>query len=609
MSAPGSPDPARQEREALLAAYWAETEHVLRQRLDLTIALFLVFVGTSVILEHRYHPERGPAIRAIYVAEMLLCLVAATAARVPSIRLWPGAIAAVLMSALGLLMTSYSIVVGIQVERIATAQVCLLSGLVVLMPWAWRAQLVVSVASLGGLVLASYFLPIDEEFTYASLALLTGATTSVCGAFFLDRYRLDAFVRSTLQQEEAEIAAALVYVGETLNAHLDQPDMLERVNGLAVQTIGCDWSSTFEWDERRQAYHLSANVGSHADVRAELMHLEFPRDSLPLFDALRPGEVLEMPDVTRQSLVPVDLQRRLEVASALYVLICRRDEVIGVLVNGYRKRTGAFTRKQRRLAVGIAHATAIALENARLIAGLQEASRLKSEFVSTMSHELRTPLNVITGYADLLVEGAFGPLSGQQQDSLGRVRRSAIELFDLVNATLDLGRLESGREPVLLAPLDVAALFAELAREVETLVPATVALAWRTEPACEAVLSDRVKVKTILKNLVGNALKFTPKGSVEVSAAYTGGALALTVRDTGIGMAPAEVPVIFEMFRQIDGSPTRRYGGVGLGLHIVKRLVVLLGGTISVTSEPGAGSTFTVTVPAAPAEERRATGT
>jgi signal transduction histidine kinase len=398
-------------------------------------------------------------------------------------------------------------------------------------------------------------------------------------------------------------------VTETLSARLGSDDLLEQVNRLTKDATGCDWSSTFLYDEARGVYRLAANVGSSPAVRTLLQQLEFPPDSMPLLRSFRAGTLIEITSPEGQQLAPPEILRRAENASALYAPIGRGEQIVGVLLSGYRAREGAFTEKQRRLTLGIAHALAVALENARLIETLQSASRLKSDFVATMSHELRTPLNVIMGYSEMLAEDVYTPGTDAWRSTLNRIQRASVELMELISATLDMGRLEAGREAVTLAPVSLVRMLDEVAREVEPLVPAGVRFVCTNAFGDDLVTTDGAKVKTIVKNLVGNALKFTTHGTVEVSARGDGDFVVVAVRDTGIGIAPEHLPVIFDMFRQVDGSTTRRYGGVGLGLHIVKRLVTLLGATVDVESTVGVGSTFVVSLRAARATTTRATGT
>jgi signal transduction histidine kinase len=430
------------------------------------------------------------------------------------------------------------------------------------------------------------------------------AGTSVLIAHVFERSRLDrvdaeaALASSKADaEEEAQVASVLVRIGETLGAKLGRPDMLKDVSALARDALGCDWTSTFIWDDQHRTLRFAANTGSRPEIVEALRDIAWTVGSMPLVGTVRPGTLLEIPDATNQTLVPLEFMRRMETSSVLFAPITAGGTVLGTQLYGYVTRTGGFTPRQRRLALGIAHSTAIALDNARLIDRLQAASRLKTEFVATMSHELRTPLNVITGYTDMLLEGAVGEVPPAQREMLGRIQQSSVELFDLVTATLDVGRLEAGRESVDRAPVDLRALVSELGREVAPLVADGVTLHWDLDVGMPLLL-DRTKVKTILKNLVGNALKFTRVGTVTVAATWRADQLTLAVRDTGVGIAAESLPVIFEMFRQVDGSDSRRFGGVGLGLHIVQRLVTLLGGTVDVSSRVGLGSTFTVRVPA-----------
>ncbi len=399
-----------------------------------------------------------------------------------------------------------------------------------------------------------------------------------------------------LAEEAAQTAAALVEVGQTLSAHLGQPDMLERVTALAASALGCDWSATFAWDDACGTLTLVASAGMRADLHATLAAGPLPGDGFGLRDVVRPGALVELADLRSAASVP-PLLRRLDAASVLYVPIGLGGTVMGVQVHGYRARTGAFATRQRRLATGVADATAIAVANAGLIRDLQASSRLKSEFVATMSHELRTPLNIIVGYSDMLAEGVVGTLTREQLDMVARVQRAGVELLDLVNATLDMGRLEAGRDTVVREEVDLDAVMRQLDIELGPLVARGVTLRWQNLLGDVPLVTDKTKLKTIVKNLVGNALKFTTAGSVDVLAHWEGERLAFEVRDTGIGIPADSLPVIFEMFRQADGSSTRTFGGVGLGLHIVRRLVELLGGQVAVESTVGVGSTFVVSWP------------
>jgi signal transduction histidine kinase len=216
-----------------------------------------------------------------------------------------------------------------------------------------------------------------------------------------------------------------------------------------------------------------------------------------------------------------------------------------------------------------------------------------------MSHELRTPLNVILGFAEMAQDEGLDP--EERGRLLARIEGSGWELLRLIEDTLAMGRIEAGRDRVELAPVEASALWERLGRECTALPqkPA-VALEWQALTGDATFVTDPRKLTIMVRNLVHNALKFTEVGWVRVTMAIENERLMLSVADSGIGIDPADHLVVFEMFRQGDGSDTRRFGGTGLGLHIVRRFAEQLAGTVELESTPGRGSRFTVTLPIHP---------
>jgi len=226
----------------------------------------------------------------------------------------------------------------------------------------------------------------------------------------------------------------------------------------------------------------------------------------------------------------------------------------------------------------------------------ESADRIKSDFLSIVSHELRTPLVSIIGYNDLLLDGVAGKLSEEQVDALKKIGNNSKKLLELINAILEFNRLEA--ESVELKEVKVSDFLKEIESETKSLISETgLNFVWNIEPDLLLHRTDPAKLKVVLKNLISNAVKFAEKGSVTVGVNKSDGGIEISVSDTGIGIAQENLPVIFEPFRQIENPLTRRHGGVGMGLYIVKRLLEILGGTINVESEVGKGSTFRVWIP------------
>jgi PAS domain S-box-containing protein len=228
----------------------------------------------------------------------------------------------------------------------------------------------------------------------------------------------------------------------------------------------------------------------------------------------------------------------------------------------------------------------------------ESADRLKSAFLATMSHELRTPLNSIIGFSGILLQELPGPLNPEQHKQLGMVQGSARHLLDLINDVLDVSKIEAGQLEVRHAKFD---LCASLERVVASIKPLAgkkhLTVSVEVDQPVIHLTSDRRRVEQVLLNLLNNAIKFTDNGSVRVVVECRERQVQIQVQDTGIGIKPEDRASLFQPFRQIDSGLERQHDGTGLGLAICHRLVQLLGGSIDVTSEWGAGSVFSVTLP------------
>ncbi|UPU34272.1 response regulator [Geomonas paludis] len=229
---------------------------------------------------------------------------------------------------------------------------------------------------------------------------------------------------------------------------------------------------------------------------------------------------------------------------------------------------------------------------------LEEATRLKSEFLSNMSHELRTPLNSVLALSRVLAVQAAPRLSEEERGYLGIIERNGKHLLSLINDILDLAKIESGRQDLFIESVNPAKLAGEVVDSLAVLAREKgIALSLSAPEALPRMRIDAKKLRQMLQNLVGNAVKFTSQGSVTLRLEACGQEIRFEVKDTGIGIAPQYLETIFQEFRQADGSTSRSYEGTGLGLAIVKKSALLLGGDVEVASELGRGSVFTLRLP------------
>jgi PAS domain S-box-containing protein len=409
--------------------------------------------------------------------------------------------------------------------------------------------------------------------------------------------------RLQLLEENAAITAALNDVGAIAASDLDRDTAVQAVIDAATQLTTAQFGAFFYnvVNDAGESYTLYTISGV---PREAFSKFPMPRNTEGFEPTFKGTAVVRSPDITKDARYGHNPpyggmpEGHLPVRSYLAVPVKgRAGGVIGGLIFGHSE-PGRFTELHERLAIGIASWASVALENARMYAAAQDASRLKDEFLASLSHELRTPLNAILGYARLLRAGMIGP--DRHEKAIETIERNATSLTQIVEDILDISRIVAGKIRLNVQTVD----FPQVVRNaLEAVAPAAAAKNVRLEtvldPHAGPIAGDPERLQQILWNLLSNAVKFTGKGGkVQVRLERVNSHVEASVSDTGVGIAPDFLPHVFERFRQADGATTRERGGLGLGLAIAKQLTELHGGTLQAASGGlGHGATFRLKVP------------
>ncbi len=356
--------------------------------------------------------------------------------------------------------------------------------------------------------------------------------------------------------------------------------------------------------ERLFTLPRGASAGEQRSVQANDAHFSsFIAGMLVSADQRRVGQI-GLNDPRTGEAMPVEaiagkiLSEHGELTAVVTILHDQREAIERTLLYEQLKQASdELERKVQAATADIAHQNELLRRQA---VELEQASALKSQFLQHMSHEFRTPLNAMLGYTSMLLQGVAGEVEPGVRRHLGRVESNGRHLLTIINEILDISRIEAGRMPLQVSTFKIADLINEVRAELEPIIiRSKLSITVRLSRDLSPISSDRQKVKQILLNLLSNSLKFTHHGGITIRARRNRKEriVTLSVADTGIGIDPNEHDKIFEDFRQLDNSPTRAYGGTGLGLSICRRLAQMIDGRITVQSQPGAGSTFTLTLP------------
>jgi signal transduction histidine kinase/CheY-like chemotaxis protein len=411
-----------------------------------------------------------------------------------------------------------------------------------------------------------------------------------------------------LAQSVGELRA-LGEVTQAVNSTLDLATGLSTIVAKAVELSDTEAGSIYVVDPSTHEFQLRATHGMSDELIAELNRQGIDLSEKTFADAAAQKEPVQVADLKDAPPSPVlNILLRAGYRALLIVPLLGPEGLIGMLVIR-RRAPGEFSQHTVDLLQTFAAQSVLAIQNANLFTEVEEKSRQlelasqhKSQFVASMSHELRTPLNAIIGLTEMMVTNAARFGTEKAQEPLKRVHRAGAHLLGLINQVLDLSKIEAGKlelspETVTLAPLleDVIGTARQLAEQNKN------RLVLEAVENLGRLTVDAMRLRQILLNLLSNACKFTKQGEVALRVRRVVDGqnwIEMAVADTGIGMTPEQQAKLFEEFTQADSSTARRYGGTGLGLAITRKLARMMGGDVTVTSESGKGSVFTLRLPA-----------
>lgn len=424
-------------------------------------------------------------------------------------------------------------------------------------------------------------------------------------------------------QDKATTLEILNHIGRSLTAELDIDNLVQTVTDAATEIAGAQFGAFFYnlVDSRGESYTLYTLSGA---PREAFEKFPMPRNTEVFGPTFRGEGVICLANVRKDprygKMEPYHgmPEGHLPVTSYLAVpVVSRSGEVLGGLFFGHEDE-GVFTEREAHILAGLAAQTAVAMDNARLFKSLQqnsalaeaarleaeEASRAKDEFLAVVSHELRTPLTAMRGWLHLIRSGTLDNEAYEQ--ALDALERSGRAQTQLIDDLLDVSRITLGKLSLSTEPMELPRLIREAIEIVRPAADARqIAIVPQLDEKAGRVQADAERLRQVIWNLLSNAVKFTPAGGrIDVFLECIDGTVQIRVRDNGSGIHPEFLPHVFERFRQADGTSTRNYNGLGLGLAIVRHLVEMHGGTVKAESDgPGTGATFTMSLPALPPSE------